>query len=206
MAADRDSLPAGEDRLPPPAVWLSRALTAVVCVLMFAMMALVFVDVMGRYLFSAPVTGAFEFVEFMLALVIFSGLPLVTLARGHITIGLFDSAFSGVRKWTQQLLIALGSAAALAFIAERLFSQAEDMRAADKITGVLETPIAPVVYVMALLGFLSFLLQLFLIWQLIRRFPEPWPAPTGDDDLSGGLEDASGEGPRDTPRDGRDGA
>lgn len=190
MAAETDTQNAdGGEQLPPPAVWLSKALTAVVCVLMFAMMMLVFVDVMGRYLFSAPITGAFEFIEFMLALVIFSGLPLVTLARGHITIGIFDNAMSGVRKWTQQFVIALGSAAALAFIAERLFSQAEDMREADKITGVLETPIAPVVYVLALLGFLSFLLQLFLIWQLIRRFPEPWAAPMGDEDLAGGLDD-----------------
>lgn len=177
------------ERLPLSVVWLMKALTAVVCVLMFAMMMLVFADVMGRYLFSAPITGAFEFIEFMLALVIFSGLPLVTLARGHITIGIFDNAMSGARKWVQQFVISLASAVALAFIAERLFAQAEDMREADKITGVLETPIAPVVYVMALLGFLSFLLQLFLIWQLVRRFPEPWPAPTGDDDLSSELDD-----------------
>ena len=186
--AKNQSVDSGEP-LPLPAVWLSKALTAFVCVLMFAMMMLVFADVMGRYLFSAPITGAFEFVEFMLALVIFSGLPLVTLARGHITIGLFDNVLTGARKWAQQFIIALASAAALVFIAERLFSQAEDMREADKITGVLETQIAPVVYVLAVLGFLSFLLQLFLIWQLIRRFPEPWAAPKGDDDLSGELDD-----------------
>lgn len=186
MSADRertdpvaDDVPP-EEPLPAAAVWLVRFLTLIVCILMFAMMALVFTDVTARYGFSAPITGAFEFIEFMLALLIFSGLPLVTIARGHITIGIFDDVLRGGVKWTQQFIIALCSAGALLFIAERLFFQAEDMRIADKITGVLETPVAPIVYVLAALGFLSFLLQLFLVWQLVRRFPQPWPAPKAD--------------------------
>ena len=177
--------PSGDDSpLPAPAIWLARALTAVVCLLIFAMMALVFFDVLGRYLFSSPITGAFEIIEFLLALLIFAGLPLVTMSRSHITIGMFDDVARGRGKWLQQGLIALCSAGALLFIAERLLRQAQDMEAAQKITGYLETPVAPVVYVLALLAFLSFLLQLFLIWQLIRRYPEPWPPPRGDDDLS----------------------
>lgn len=177
--------PSGDEApLPALAVWLARALTAIVCLLIFAMMALVFFDVLGRYLLSAPITGAFEIIEFLLALLIFSGLPLVTMSRGHITIGMFDEVAKGRAKWVQQFLIALCSAGALLFIAERLLRQAQDMEVAQKITGYLETPVAPVVYVLSILGFLSFLLQLFLIWQLIRRYPEPWPAPRGDDDLS----------------------
>ncbi len=37
-----------------------------------------------------PVPGGFEITEIMLATLIFSGIPLMTLTREHITVDLFD--------------------------------------------------------------------------------------------------------------------
>ena len=54
------------------------------------MMPLTCVDVIGRYFFVAPIFGAFELTEMMLAALIFAGLPLVTLRNEHVTVDVLD--------------------------------------------------------------------------------------------------------------------
>jgi TRAP-type transport system small permease protein len=60
-----------------------------------AMVALTFTDVIGRRLFNTPVFGANDITEHLMALIIFSGLPLLTAQRGHLSIDLLD-------KWVLQ--------------------------------------------------------------------------------------------------------
>src|SRR5262245_61772159 len=66
------------------------ALGFVAAVVLFAMMALTCADVIGRYRFNAPVFGAFEITETLLAALIFAGLPLVTLRNEHVTVDVLD--------------------------------------------------------------------------------------------------------------------
>ena len=51
--------------------------------ILFAMMVLTFVDVVLRYVFNRPIASAFELTELMLVVLIFAGLPLVSLADEH---------------------------------------------------------------------------------------------------------------------------
>ena len=44
--------------------------------MLFAMMALTFVDVIGRYVVNSPLLGAYELTEVLLALVVFGAVPL----------------------------------------------------------------------------------------------------------------------------------
>ena len=55
-----------------------------------AMVALTFADVIGRRIFGAPIYGAHDITEHLMAFVVFCGLPLVTAAGAHLTIDLFD--------------------------------------------------------------------------------------------------------------------
>lgn len=57
---------------------------------MLAMVLLTFVDVVGRYGFHASVFGASEMIEWLMVVVIFGGIALVTKEDAHITVGLFD--------------------------------------------------------------------------------------------------------------------
>lgn len=59
-------------------------------VLLSGMVALTFVDVMGRRLFNTPVFGTNDITEHLMALIIFTGLPLLTAQRGHLSIDLLD--------------------------------------------------------------------------------------------------------------------
>lgn len=58
--------------------------------LLSGMVALTFADVMGRRLFNTPVFGANDITEHLMALIIFTGLPLLTAQRGHLSIDLLD--------------------------------------------------------------------------------------------------------------------
>ncbi|HYW75626.1 MAG TPA: TRAP transporter small permease subunit [Gammaproteobacteria bacterium] len=55
-----------------------------------AMMLLIVADVSLRYLFNMPIYGSVELTRYMLAVVVFGGLSLVTLDRGHIEVTLFE--------------------------------------------------------------------------------------------------------------------
>ncbi|NKX44597.1 TRAP transporter small permease [Roseicyclus persicicus] len=69
---------------------LRRAVETVMAVFLMAMVALTFADVIGRRLFAAPIYGAHDITEHLMALVVFCGLPLVTAAGAHLTIDLLD--------------------------------------------------------------------------------------------------------------------
>lgn len=63
--------------------------TVLVC-LMGAMVALTFTDLIGRRVFGHPIFGAHDLTEHLMALQVFTGLPLATLAAMHLKVDLFD--------------------------------------------------------------------------------------------------------------------
>ena len=66
------------------------ALGVIAASVLFFMMMLTVFDVAGRFFLAKPIPGSFELMEFGLAIVIFSALPLVTWDRGHITVSLLE--------------------------------------------------------------------------------------------------------------------
>lgn len=69
---------------------IERGVGLLLVLLLSAMVALTFVDVLGRRLFNTPVFGAHDMTEHLMALIIFAGLPLLTARRGHLSVDLFD--------------------------------------------------------------------------------------------------------------------
>ena len=56
---------------------------------LFALMALTTADVVGRYIFNAPILGVFEVTEFMVLIVVFSFIGRTQSLQGHISVDLF---------------------------------------------------------------------------------------------------------------------
>jgi TRAP-type C4-dicarboxylate transport system permease small subunit len=69
---------------------IQQAVGLLLVVMLSAIVALTFTDVMGRRLFNSPVFGANDITEHLMAVIIFAGLPLLTAQRGHLSIDLFD--------------------------------------------------------------------------------------------------------------------
>lgn len=150
-------------------IWPIRLLQIIVAVLLFGMAGLTFIDVIGRYVFNAPIPGVFEIIEFMLGLMGFSALPLVTLENRHIKVDLFDHLIRGGFRKFRDLVVLTGSALMIAFIAERMWSTAGAMIEDETISEFLEVSPAPVVYCLSGLSIVTFIILLVMIWQQLKR-------------------------------------
>ncbi|MGD9942146.1 MAG: TRAP transporter small permease [Burkholderiaceae bacterium] len=124
------------------------ALSGVVAVITFAMMLITFVDVFARYLFNAPLRGAYEVIGFMLAIVVFSALPLVTWSREHITVEIFEQLGSAAMRRIQGRVVSACCGLLLAVMAWRLWVHAGLLEQGPQVTGFLELPYAPIAYFM----------------------------------------------------------
>ena len=139
---------------------LDFALKVVMALFLFAMMAITFVDVLGRYLFSAPVPGGFEIVQYLMALVVFASLPLTTAADSHLSVSLFAGSARGVAAVVLRIFVRLISTIALGMIAWRMAVQALLLGRSQQISGYLQLPLAPIAWAMAALAALAFIVML----------------------------------------------
>jgi TRAP-type C4-dicarboxylate transport system permease small subunit len=128
--------------------WLCGSLAALA---LFAIMVLTLIDVSGRKALSESVPGSLEMTELLMVVVIFAGLPLVSLAGEHVV---FDSLDPWLPKWlrrVQGLLVDAMCAAALLGLAWLMWSKAGEMAGYGETTAQLKLAKAPFVYGMSLL-------------------------------------------------------
>ncbi|WP_406735970.1 TRAP transporter small permease [Thioclava sp. GXIMD4215] len=164
----------GRDRAPVPRNWPRLALGVVCGAMLLAMMALTVVDVIGRYVFVAPLQGATELTEMLLCAVIFLGLPAVCFDRDHVTVDLvIDRLPACVQPW-RELATSLLSAVVLGIVSWRIWVYAGQKASYGEATNSLRLPIAPLGYLCALCCALGVVLTVVaalrqLTFQLRRR-------------------------------------
>lgn len=134
---------------------LQRALEGLAGLVLFALMLLTTADVLGRFLFNAPVTGTVELTQLMLAALVFLALPVVCWREGHIAVDLLDSVFPQFLVWIRQLLINAFSAAALWIMARRVWALGERSLDWGDTTQFLGLPVGYFVQGMSVLLFVS---------------------------------------------------
>ncbi len=129
-------------------------------VMLTLMMAITFIDVVGRYLLSAPVFGATEMIQFLMALIIFSGLAIANAHDNHIVVELFDQRIARLAPRAYRIVIQSLSIAAMALIVYVLARIAlESIRHSAK-TIVLEMPLGYLQAAVTAFAALSLLLQI----------------------------------------------
>ena len=119
---------------------IQQAVSLLLVVLLSAIVALTFTDVVGRRLFNTPVFGANDMTEHLMALIIFSGLPLLTAKRGHLSIDLFDHWLLQPkwRLWHKAVDVLI--AAVLGLIAWQYFLSIQEARDINEISPALTIP------------------------------------------------------------------
>ena len=119
---------------------LQRLIGSVLVASLSLMVVLTFVDVLGRRLFNAPVFGATDITEHLMAVIVFAGLPLLTARRGHLSIDLFDAWLlrPGLRWWHKAVDVLI--AAVLGLIAWQYFLSIEEARAISEVSPALSIP------------------------------------------------------------------
>ncbi len=134
--------------------------TVLVC-LMSMMVALTFTDVIGRRLFGKPVFGAHDLTEHLMGLLVFTGLPLLTLAAMHLKADLFDKVLLQPRfAWWQRATFFI-TALVFALMALTLFGKSMDAAAFSEVSQGLNIPRAPLYGWMAVCATLSALAAVY---------------------------------------------
>jgi TRAP-type C4-dicarboxylate transport system permease small subunit len=151
---------------PPAHPWKRRAeaiLGVAASAILLGMMVLTVVDVVARYGFSRPVRGAFEVTELLLLLLIFAGLPLVSLADEHAVMDFVDRVLD--RRGRRALVRAVEavSAAFMFLLAWLTWLKADRIWAYRDATDVLRIVYGPFVYFMALTLGLAGVIHLYKI-------------------------------------------
>ncbi|EKE43058.1 tripartite ATP-independent periplasmic (TRAP) C4-dicarboxylate transporter subunit DctQ [Oceaniovalibus guishaninsula JLT2003] len=122
---------------------VAATLEIVSAVLLIGLIGVTVVDVIGRYVFDAPLTGAFEITELLLGALVFAALPLVSRAGEHVEVDilavLLPARVSAALLW----LAALLAAVVLAYFAWQLFHLSQQQRAAGSVSMSLGVPLSP---------------------------------------------------------------
>ncbi|WP_068313004.1 TRAP transporter small permease [Polycladidibacter hongkongensis] len=123
------------DRLSVLPVWVASAA-------LFALMLMTFFDVIMRSLFNAPFEPATELTRILMAVLVFSVLPLISVRGGHINVDLLDGLFLRLRLhvWRDGL-ISLICGGLLYWPVMRLWVLAERARDYGDVTEYVGIPV-----------------------------------------------------------------
>ncbi len=154
----------GEARGPDLEARLARLLDAtlgvVLAALIFAMMALTFIDVVGRQGFDSPVPAGFEVTALMMGFAVYLGLPIVCARQDHIAISLLDRLFDGSARRIQRFLVNLLAGALSLVWTREMWLQAEALADANELMMFLQIETAVFVYGMTALTLVAALVLL----------------------------------------------
>jgi TRAP-type C4-dicarboxylate transport system permease small subunit len=128
---------------------LARLSLASGAVVLAAMLALTCADVVGRYIFSAPVNGKTELTRFLMAGLIAFALPVVTLSGEHITVDIFDNFFTRSLERARNIGVDMACALALLTLAWWVAFRARRFMDYGYVSDFLHIPLHPVAYFVA---------------------------------------------------------
>jgi TRAP-type C4-dicarboxylate transport system permease small subunit len=140
------------NRISQKILWL---VETIVAIMVIAMVALTFADVIGRRIFGAPIYGANDITEHLMALIVFAGLPIVTARGLHLSVDLFCKFLDHptMRWWKMMTEISVG--VILAVVAWVFFNHAENAQTIREVSQALNVPRAPLYVYMAYSAALS---------------------------------------------------
>ncbi len=152
-----------------------RLLEFLCAILLFMLMMLTAIDVFGRYLLNAPVSGSFQIAQALMGLLIFAGLPLITARDEHLRAGLLDHLFSGRFNSLRQPLIDLFSLGAMAALTWRLWADMGQKHRSGELLPVIDIPIWTLIVFMVAMASIA---TAVLAWLAVARIRGRSTAPT----------------------------
>ena len=130
---------------------------------LFAIMALTFFDVIGRKFLSQSIPGSLELTELLMVVVIFAGLPLVSMRGEHVVFDTMDSFLPTWALTLQKATVNLLCTAAMLGLAWVMWGNGDQFMASGETTAQLKLLKAPFIYGMAILCALTGLVHFGMV-------------------------------------------
>ena len=115
-------------------------------VILFLLMLVVTVDVIGRYIFTAPLRGSFEYIQICMALIVFLALPVIVAREENVQVEVFEVF---IPKRLRPFARLLGFALSIAIVAGLVwisFNRASSFHSSGERFVLLPAPLYPVAY------------------------------------------------------------
>lgn len=148
---------------------LARGAGIFAALLLFSMMVVATVDVVGRYIFSAPLPGGFELITFSMGLLIYAALPVVTAREEHLTVSVLTHFYVGWKGAARLAVVLAVNIAVLGVMAWRLWIQAISLQQMGAKAMFLGFPIYPFVYAMSVSAAAAAAIQVWLAYRHIAH-------------------------------------
>jgi C4-dicarboxylate transporter DctM subunit len=157
--------------------WTARGINGVGITALTFMMLLTAADVILRYVFDSPITGSYELSEFMMAILVSSGLAYTAWHRGHINVDLLISRTGPRSQAVVNSITSLLGVGFFVLMAWRMILYAQKIRVDGYTSQSLAIPIYPFVY-FAGIGCVILVLVLFIhLREGIREVTRVTPLP-----------------------------
>lgn len=145
---------------------ISRVFNTIGVTILMLMMFLITVDVCLRYIFNSPIEGAYEAVEFMMAVVFCYGIAYTQRHKGHVAVNLVITRLSDRNQAIMSSMVSLISFALFALITWQSFLKAgESLHTGETSIGGIgpfgQVPVFPFIY-MTSAACLAFCLELLV--------------------------------------------
>lgn len=130
----------------PPLLKLARSASnlpiVVACIALFILMVMTFADVILRSMFNSPIEAATELTRILMAVLVFSVLPIISVQNGHIAVDLTDGLFNRFRlSRLRDGLLNVICGALLYWPVQRVWILAERARDYGDVTEYLSIPV-----------------------------------------------------------------
>ncbi len=121
-------------------LWLTRIPSYTAAAALFFLMVMTFADVVLRSAFNNPVESATELTRIMMAIAVFSSMPVVAARGGHIVVDLLDGFFTPFAGRIRDGLVNVGCGLLLMWPVQRVWVLAERARKFGDLTEYLSIP------------------------------------------------------------------
>jgi TRAP-type C4-dicarboxylate transport system permease small subunit len=153
---------------------LCGALAVVSGVILLGLIGLTFVDVVLRYLFSAPILGAKDLLEMGMVLVISLAFPFTWRIGGHIVVDLIPDYGVKALTATRDLFVRLIGILIFVLLAWRAWIRADDAALFNQATNMIELSFQPFFWVLSIAAvFQAFVLCVECVWIVAGRSLAP---------------------------------
>ncbi|WP_158971237.1 TRAP transporter small permease [Chachezhania sediminis] len=129
-----------------PVRWMIAACDVLAAIGLMAMMGTAFLDVIGRTFLQAPIPGATEITELAVAATVACVFPSLAYRAMHATIDVLDVFIPDRLRVVQDAVVNVICAIAMGFVAWRVWIEGDKTARFGGQTALLEVPLAPVLY------------------------------------------------------------